>query len=297
MLLLDNQKSLFKFTFCLVFIILVTACINQPTKIFQTQSRENLAKEFSPIVLKDKTVVLDARNAFEYNLAHIPQSLNIQWTDFSQSGLKNQGLLTNDLFKEARRLATKGIDLDSEVVVIGNGIKGKGEEGRLAWTLSYLGLRKVEFAGIDHFKNSKLTTHETPPLKSRIMWKPQIQENLIVTREEIRDFIKNPLKQKKFIIDVRSSQEYFAKTSPKGDYSYPDVNAIHIPWNKFLNDDGRPIPKIKNELLSLGIGLQDRIMVISQKSVRSASITLILRKMGFINSGNVIGGYEFLFDK
>ena len=73
--------------------------------------------------------------------------------------------LARDLFKVTRRLALLGISPNKKIVVVGNGAKGEGEEGRLAWTLLYLGIPHVQVVGLEHFKNQLVNT-EAPPLKT-----------------------------------------------------------------------------------------------------------------------------------
>lgn len=287
---------------------LQSACVTGPTKVYQSQSldvKSSVSANLQPLSLDDNTVVLDARSVFDYNLAHIPQSLNMQWSDFSRPGARNKGLLSEDLYKEARRLALKGISPESKVIIVGNGIEGRGEEGRLAWTLMYMGIQDVQFASLKHFPKFPMTNAESPPKKNEKVWKPNLVKSLIVEKEEIRDFINHPMRfetmrsktvqSKKYIIDVRSSKEYFDRRKNNGDYKYPDINAIHIPWESFFTGEGRPDLQIRQQLLDLGITTESRIIVISNEGVRSGAVSAALYLMGFVNTGNFAGGYKWFF--
>ena len=54
-------------------------------------------------------------------------------------------------------LARAGIAPDSSVVVLGRGLQGEGEEGRIAWMLAYLGVPNIQFANIGF---AEASTHE-----------------------------------------------------------------------------------------------------------------------------------------
>ncbi|MCB0356642.1 MAG: hypothetical protein KDD40_06525, partial [Bdellovibrionales bacterium] len=214
---------------------------------------------------------------------------------FSIPGALHRGLLTEDLYKEARRLARKGLGINSKVIVVGNGLLGQGEEGRLAWTLLYMGIHNVQFVALNYFKKLPMTAQESPPKANAKMWKPHLVQTLFATKEEIKIAMTPARTHKKtYLIDVRSEKEYFHR-STNGDYDYPDLNAIHIPWNKFLTNEGRPNFSILKDLTNFGVQKNDRIITISQQGVRSAAVTAALTSMGYTNVGNFNGGYQLLF--
>lgn len=274
-------------------------CSLQPTKVYESQKiniNGLVEGAQKPLVIDEHVFVIDARSPFDYNVAHIPQSVNIQWQEFSRSGAINRGLLSEDLFKEARRLALKGLTPKTPVIIVGNGLEGSGEEGRLAWTLLYLGFENVQFASHNYFKKIPLTSKETPPKTNVPVWKPQFIESLLVDVKEVKQIISNPqsLKEQVFIIDVRTEKEFFRR---QGDLSYefPDINAIHIPWTQFITEYGRPNFKIKNDLKDLGIFISSRVIVISHQGLRSGAVAAALTSMGYTNVSNFAGGYQQLF--
>ena len=164
----------------------LAGCATQPTKTGEGAERkfkpsaagEKAAEE---IAITEQMIVIDSRAPFEFSLSHIPRAINIQWTEFTQQEPSTRGVLLRDRFDLTRRLARIGISPTSEVLVVGNGTQGKGEEGRIAWTLAYLGVEKVKSAPMAYFKGH-LTNSESPPPQPVNLWKPNTDESLLVTR-------------------------------------------------------------------------------------------------------------------
>lgn len=140
-------------------------CVTKPTVVTETSTRGFGAAPalMRPVLLDESTVILDARPAFEYSMARIPRSLNINWVDFSERDPMSRGWPQKDSFAAARRLARMGISPESKVVVFGLGPDGQGEEGRIAWLLAYLGVENVQFARFGAVK-SRLTTEVIPKM-------------------------------------------------------------------------------------------------------------------------------------
>lgn len=145
--------------------IALSGCVTKPTKVTENSTRGFGAAPalMRPVLLDESTVILDARPAFEYSMARIPRSLNINWVDFSERDPMSRGWPQKDLFAAARRLARMGISPSSKVVVFGLGPDGQAEEGRVAWLLAYLGVENVQFARFGAVK-SRLTTEALPEM-------------------------------------------------------------------------------------------------------------------------------------
>ena len=185
-----------------------------------------------------------------------------------------------DLSREARRLALYGIEPTSSVIVIGNGIKGDGAEGRLAWTLAYMGIKNVKALPISKF-NIPMTAAETPPPKNKAPWKPSYDESLVVQRKTFLKEVKR-IPRAALVLDVRDEKEYL-----KDDV----IGALNIPWQNFMNLDGSVNSAMASQLESLGHSKSKLIIVVSNAGVRSAYITLLLRQLGFLKATNFAGGY------
>jgi thiosulfate/3-mercaptopyruvate sulfurtransferase len=218
----------------------------------------------------------------------------MQWSDFTQHEEPFEGELEKDLFFHARRLARLGIDPSTPVIVVGLGPQGHGEEGRVAWTLKYLGVKNVSFASIDHF-SLPLTSEEAPPRESKSLWKPQVDDSLLVDRKTMLKLITKPRDTKApVIVDVRTHQEYLGKTSTALNKEIPDIGAINIPWTEFFDSHGLIVPAMKQKLEAVAITPEKVLYVISEKGVESAAVTLALRELGYTKAANFAGGYSEL---
>ena len=133
--------------------IMAAACAQKPTVTHDNPERRmQPVPEAAILKLQSKTVVIDTRSPFEFSTGHIPKSFNLQWSEFSESQPAQHGILQADRFAIARRLARFGVDPTANVVVVGKGFSGAGEEGRMAWMLAYLGVTDLRFANLAAFK-------------------------------------------------------------------------------------------------------------------------------------------------
>ena len=276
----------------------LVACQTQPTKVTETPiiSFDKLSQQMAaPMKITKDMVVVDVRSFFDYTMAHIPNSINLSWEEFSQVEGAAPGLLKKDLALLTRHLALKGIGPESRVLVVGKGLHGQGEEGRMAWTLFYLGVPQVQIAGIENFYKM-LTNVKSTPLKNVKPWQPKTADVVLTSRNELLNAAMNPPKtvtQKIHILDVRSKKEYFHRKGKEFGKSYqtPNMKMMHIQWKEFFSANGQVQFNLKNKLLGVGVGINDRILVISNKGIRSGAVTIALLAMGFKRAANYTGGY------
>jgi thiosulfate/3-mercaptopyruvate sulfurtransferase len=273
-------------------------CASPETRVSETTQwgRHRALEIFSgiPLPAANDIVVLDARTAFDFAAYRVPGSVNIDWREFAQTrDAVREGYLRTDVENMQRRLARLGIGPETSVVVVGYGINGLGEEGRLAWTLYYLGVDKVRFAKIDVFKGSFIRNE--PPARANVPpWTRVPRESVIASQEDVRKVLGQrrrpgePLSA--IILDVRSQQEYFRKSN--GGYTYPDIGALHVDWREFLNSRGEPQSDIVDKLEAIGVSRKTRVFVISNHGVRSAAVTMALLSLGFEDARNFVGGWN-----
>jgi thiosulfate/3-mercaptopyruvate sulfurtransferase len=283
----------------LIFLIafwMLAAC-QTPTKVYESQPVTAKAGENVPSLKPDaQTVILDARPAFQYALSHLNGSQSVQWTDFTQREAPFFGELEHDLFFHARRLARLGIDPATPVIVVGLAGQGHGEEGRVAWTLRYMGVKNVKFVSIDYF-SLPLTQEEAEPRAAKPIWRPQVDPSLLVDRKTMVKLIARPRSPSSpVIVDVRSAREYMGKASTLSSKKAPDIGAINIPWTEFFDSKGLVVPGMKQKLEAVGITPDKTLYVISERGVESAAATLALRELGFSKAANFAGGYLELIE-
>ena len=268
-------------------LMLTLGCQLKPTVVHE--QLEN--KKIDGSVVESKLVILDARPATEYLLSHLQGSYSVQWQDFSQVKAPFQGLLDPDLFYHARRLARYGITPQSQVVVVGNGLRGKGEEGRVAWTLKVLGISNVRISSLSQF-SIPFSTQEPPPPANAAIWKPELQNDWLVEKAEFFEKLKPP--RQVVLIDVRPEDEFLEKRPSALGKKIRDLGAINIPWTEFLDEKGEPNSPIQGRLKAIGIDSEKEILVIDNEGVRSGLATFVLRELGFSRARNFAGGYRML---
>lgn len=286
-------------------LLFFVACSMKPTKT-SSESPILSRKELQQKKLTDKTVILDVRPAFEFNLSHIPGAINVAWEDFSRRTPDYRGLIERDLHPLSRRLALIGIDPQTSVLVVGKGKSGKGEEGRVAWTLESLGVGSVQLALNEAFRQKKGESVQTPNKKA---WEAQLNSSLEITWKELKAKIEGssmppskarrkalgnvplPVKNENFVvIDVRSKEEYsidnLAKRTPRA-FKFENID-----WRDFYTDEMDPNPNAIKVLNEMGITQMTEIYLISNHGVRSGAVTWALQRLGYEKARNFAGGYE-----
>lgn len=311
-----------KYFVLLLSLITLMSCQMKPTKV--TDQDAVVLKEGQRIqdLMKEQPVILDARSTFEFNLNHVPGSVNVRWEDFSQQDHNSRGLLEPDLFALARRLSLIGVDLDRPVLVLGQGSLGQAEEGRVAWTLKVLGVKRVYTANIKSLRSQ--APREEPLIQNKPYWLPQVDESLWIDMKTFKDLVRNkhvpralpsrarksvlgvaaqPLPEKKIlgadfrevyskavVLDVRGAQEFYIENlTQKKNVS---VSVSQVDWKDFFNALGAPDAGVLAKLQEKGISKENYIFVISKHGVRSGAVVYALRQLGFTNVTNVAGGYE-----
>lgn len=279
----------------LAFALLFSICSCQvsPTRVYESNSPK--AKNQVELQIDEKTIFVDARPAFEYSVSHLNGAIPLRPEDFTQREAPFLGLLDLDLFSLTRHLARLGIAPDSKVVVVGRGPEGKGEEGRVAWTLRYLGVNNTRYASMAYF-TKPLTASEAPPRLNAVIWKPELDSSLQISRDELLQEMKKseslPVAEKAVLIDVRSSEQYLHSQATSS-----QLNPINVPWTEFLSFKGLPNTEIKTKLEAIGIKTSRKVILISDQGIESALVTLVLKDLGYSRATNMSGGYLELNSK
>ncbi len=266
-------------------------CQVTPTKVSETRVRPAFelvnSKAEAPIVINEQTIILDTRSSFEYGLNHVLNSQHFPWVKLAEK--ESTGEVLKDTHKAILQLSLMGVTPSTPVVVIGKGLQGRGEAGRLAWNLLYLGVTDVQVADVEMFR-TQLTQHASPPPKNATIWSANIQDKLQINKSAFLLLSKNPklrLSKRIHIVDVRSPREYIKSR-------HSDLGAVNIEWTQFYSKQGRPNFSFLKKLAEMDILPADRMVVLSDHGVRSASVCYALLAMGFSQVENFTGGINAL---
>ncbi len=290
---------------CLFVLLFLVSCAPKPTKV-TSETPVVSRKEVQKAKVTPNTVILDVRAPMDFNLSHIPGSVNVAWEDFSRRAPDSRGLIEKDLHPIARRLALIGVDPQTPVLIVGKGLLGKGEEGRVGWTLESLGVTNIQLANVEDFRERRDGGAE---IKNKNFWAAQLDQDMAIGWDELKAKIEDtsyfptrarakalggaplPMKDLNFVvIDVRSPEEHsidnLNKRTPRNFRFY------NMDWREFFTENMDPNPAVMRELNEKGVTEMTEIDLISNHGVRSGSVTWALQKLGYKKARNFAGGYE-----
>lgn len=262
-----------------------------PSKSGQEVLRERwfvTEKEVSTLFSK-KPLVLDTRSLINRKVNPLREAKPLAWESLSREDKPNQGKL---LGKEAilKELANLGIERESEILVVGDGYSGFGEEGRIVWSLREVGFgnsyflngrwnrksleQAIQLIGIE--KNSELKNKNGSSY-----------QNYTIEKNEIL----GSLNQSHFkVLDVREPRE-FSGSTPYGEARGGHIpNAISLYFKDLMQVDSsiRSQAEVDSLLKKLNIKKDDTIAVYCTGGIRSAWVVGVLRTYGY-NAKNYPG--------
>lgn len=251
-----------------------------------------LQKEPKPVKQKldwTKPAVLDARGSFAYATSHAENTYLARWEDFSLSEESRKGVLDSNFGGAASKLRVLGVHPDREIIVLGQGTKGWGEEGRIAWMLKYFGFSKVLIQNFSDFPGKRVTGgQELTKTVAAPVWLVKPVDSIRISRSELRKRIDD--KSDFALIDVRAALE-FQGTVKYGEKKGHIPGSINIPWTDFVGTNGIPktADQVKEMLKSKNIPLEKEIVFVCSIGVRSAYATFAALNSG-LNAKNYDGG-------
>lgn len=297
-----------KWILAALFLAVVSACQMVPTKTANQTSFPESASAVTEEVFKKfltkNPVILDVRKPLDFSVSHPPGAISVQWDDFSRP--IGKGWLVDDELSLASRLSLWGIDTDTPVLVIGYAEDGKGEEGRVAWMLKYLGVKDVAIAKWTRLRST--IPRPEGAIQNKPLWKPQVKSEFLATYEE---FEKNILKgHYPLVTGARRKALQLpsgAESVLRPEYVVLDVRDLNPPnkkdlgafslkpisWKNFINSSGLPDAEVLSILEENGISKNKLIYVISENGVSSGLVTFVLRSWGY-QAKNFAGGFEYL---
>ncbi len=220
--------------------------------------------------------LIDARSRDAWLGGRLPNSIYLDWDHFSQPGAGSRGSLRKNPQLIADDLALIGIHKDQPIYIYGRGIKGRADEGRLAWIFYWLGFKKIYISDFNTAKIWSDKALEKGPYfpKSTKPWKVDLRSTDILS---LADYKKMRKERKPLIlIDLRGHGQ---KEKLPGIYTPHDL-ALH--WTLFLTHPQIAKSSIENLLKSRSFDKSSTpIIPISFAGLRSAYIYLILKSWGY----------------
>ena len=231
--------------------------------------------------------VLDARGTSAWRDGHLPNSAPVAWTDL-RDGVLRDGELSDDLDEVAAALAAAGVRDDQPVLVYGAAHAGWGEEGRIFWTLDYLGHDQVHVldGGIEAWTRAGLPLHTSSTRPEPGAFTPRPRADRRTTTDELAA---DP--GATTIWDTRTREEFDGAT-PYGESRGGHVpGATHLHFQDLMDGDGTLKPRAELEALLAGASITpDRpVTTLCTGGVRSGFAYAVLRDLGYTRISNYDG--------
>lgn len=302
-------------------------CQIKPTQTFQSDSVQ-VKDDSIQSVLKQNPVILDVRTPYDFHLSKAPGSVSIQWQDFSESKSGLRGYISQDRVAIARRLALVGVHPDRPVVILGYGLpRSLGEEGRVAWMLRTLGIRKIQILKEGDLKSLN-PREEKPPVNANywaprngfdgnidrslfkaIVQKDQPQARLMTKAraqslqhprisagplqlEQLNHMSLDEVREKFLLLDARP--DFKAQQEPLSGLLTLLKEPQQWDWRKFYQMDGAGHASFQSEFRKRVPDLKTPLVVFGDHGVESAALAFALSEWGYQNVFHYQGGVEEL---
>jgi thiosulfate/3-mercaptopyruvate sulfurtransferase len=224
-------------------------------------------------------LVLDARADRLRRSDPVPGAVSVQWHQFTEPEAPLIGRPLADDGELSRRLQAVGVRGADPVVVLGDPVRGWGEDGRVVWMLRALGHERAVMVdgGLPALAAAGLLAIAPPRLPGNFT--VARQDDLLITREELRQRLD---RSDMVILDAGEPGE-FAGRSPYGESRGGHVpGARLLPFRELLAEDGNLLPpdRLRARLAALGIRPGTEVVAYCSGGVRSGWLTTVLNNLG-----------------
>ncbi len=250
---------------------------------------------------------IDTRPAKKHRQGHPSGAVSIEWTEFRDTGAVLSGRLDADEARLAEVFASKGVGSDSWTIVFGDPLTLWGEEGRIIWTLAYLGATKFSIVdgGYAAWIEAGLPTQKGTVQRPRREFVPRLNDGIMARKLDVKAFVdeRGDDSWRTVLLDVREPGE-FRGADDAPTYGALRVGhmptAVNIPWNSLLDDKGRlkPRDELGEILIGKGVRPDARIITYCTGGVRSAHTWFVLTMLGYPDVRNYAGSWwEWSLDR
>jgi thiosulfate/3-mercaptopyruvate sulfurtransferase len=236
------------------------------------------------IVIVDCRFVLGQPEAgrVAYTLGHIPGAVyfDLEQDLSAPKGIHGGRHPLPDWGEFVRKLEAAGIDNESTIVAYDD--QGGAMASRLWWMLQYVGHSEVFVlnGGYTKWKEAGYPVSEEPPLVHTADFKAKIQEDMLVSMEEVKNLLG---RSGTVLIDSRENPRYL------GIEEKIDAVAGHIPgaksyfWKQSLDEQGEWKDAFAQKERFAELASADEIIVYCGSGVTACPNVLALKEAGFRN--------------
>jgi len=264
------------------------------------------AEEAALYIGHPKVAFIDARPDKLYRAGHPKGAVHADWTEFRDSeATLMTGKLDADLDRLAAVFAAKGVGGDMWAIVFGDPLDLWGEEGRIAWTLRYLGATKVSVVdgGYAAWTGAGLPTGKGVVTRPPAEFTAEVVDKYMARKRDVQRFSEDRENWQTVLVDVREPGEYRgAPDAPSyGALRVGHVpGAVNLPWRTLLDESGKvKSAEVLGEiLLEKGIRPDAHIITYCTGGVRSAHTWYVLDSLGYPSVKNYAASWwEWSLDR
>ncbi len=248
----------------------------------------------------ENLLILDSRgNRTSYMAGHIPGAVLTSWPEFSKmdgkASTSSQWGILKDRVQLEEALQKVGLNRDSQVIIYTDPVKGFGEDARLLWMLSYVGMTDVKIleGGIEAWKAAGGRTASFGSKSKRGNFTvSDYNEEIIISTEELAKNLEGVA-----ILDAREAAEY------AGEKNYGEARLGRIPGSKniffldFMDDKGilKSREEIDKLVIESGLDTQKTIVTYCTGGIRSSMAWLALTAYDYrtANYDSSFAGWTF----
>jgi len=250
---------------------------------------------------------IDARPEKAYRKGHAPGAVHLEWTEFRDATVLMSGKLDADEARLAEVFASRGVGSDSWAIVFGDPLTLWGEEGRIAWTLAYLGATRVSIVDGGHaaWVAAGLPVQKGAVTRARREFVPTLQDQVLARKQDVAVYVdeRGDDVWRTVLLDVREPGEF------RGAQDAPTYGAlrrghlptaVNIPWRTLLDENGRikPREELGEILIAKGVRPDAHVVTYCTGGVRSAHTWFVLTMLGYPNVANYAGSWwEWSLDR
>lgn len=216
----------FKAVLLFLFLFQGVAC-QTPTQVSE-QDLEQEQRVFSKVdggskLDLQRAVIIDVRSRFDFEMSRLPRSFFAEASDWDLRSYSGNSL-KRKVKQLQRLLSLNGVDPLVQVVLLGRGLEGQGEEFLLAQTLLALGIERVRMMTVKQVKKA-MVAKDLPPLENTPRWEQPLKDSIFC---DASGGSEPSTKSADIVIDAPSS----AKRSQASEYFTSDLELKKRLWPK-----------------------------------------------------------------